>query len=226
MASIKMGAIVTDIKGKLGGHCFQKGNQSRVLKTNVVTKRVQSKWTRLLGSNITTVRTAWNGLSESERENWNITAVNFFFKNGFGDTLKYNGYQFFLKLNSNNLKSGQELALSASSLDFSIVQPELMNVAFDLNAGSMLFSSMVVPDQSRIQFYILKKTKGSLKVNASDFGYFWQNDVFPMASEEAYQLAVDKVGIINTSNSYYFGYKAVSLSGFQSSLTWLTIETL
>jgi len=223
MASIKMGAIVTDIRGKLGGHVFQKGNQSRVLKTNIKPRQTSSQFNRALSKNLGEIRNAWNLISDVDRVNWNKIAPNFTFNNAFGDVLRYNGFQLFLNLNANNLKAGQDLVLTSDNLNELIVLPDLTSVEMDIALSRLLFTSIFDPDVGRIQYYIFSAKRGSTRVNANNFGYFWENLGFPAITETGFALAQAKVGIISANDSLYFGYKAISPSGFQSSLIWLPI---
>lgn len=67
----------------------------------------------------------WNVLTEGEQQSWNDVAVQFPFKNKFGDIYTGSGYQVFMRLNSNLRLINQELLRSGPVADFPVLPPIL-----------------------------------------------------------------------------------------------------
>ena len=106
MATVKYGAIITDMKGKIGGTTFQGGPAGPVAKSTPET-RSGSKLTkadagRIVNqpSLIATLAGGWRNLTDEQRLTWRTGAPNFPFKNRYGDSYTASGYQVYMSLNS------------------------------------------------------------------------------------------------------------------------------
>ncbi len=110
-ASVRYGAIVTELKGALGGQVFSSGVSGHVMLTrnelidaiasgSKLTKadagRVMNPQTSI-GSNAT----AWRDLTDADRQTWSAAAAQFPFKNRFGMPYTGSGYQLYMSCNAN-----------------------------------------------------------------------------------------------------------------------------
>lgn len=113
MATIKMGAIVTDINGKLGGHVFKGSNAG----TKVIQTKINKSYTRaggkgssIIGFSATQstilVAQTWRNLSATQRKAWATAAVNVTYINKVGERKHYNGYQYYQKINNGSQPLG------------------------------------------------------------------------------------------------------------------------
>ena len=71
------------------------------------------------------VAAAWNLLTVNEQQSWDDVAVNFPFKNKFGDIYTGSGYQVFMRLNSNMKLINQELLKSGPIANYPVLPPIL-----------------------------------------------------------------------------------------------------
>lgn len=110
MASIKMGAIVTDIKGKIGGTVFQGSVAGGVMKNNAAKKSTSgsSKLTKadagrvfLPQRTISSLASGWRSLSLSDQLSWKTAAPSFPFLNKYGVSYTPSGYQLYMSVNAN-----------------------------------------------------------------------------------------------------------------------------
>lgn len=106
MASVKYGAIITDMKGKIGGTTFQGGFSGSVAKSTPGT-RAGSKLTkadagRIVNQNalIAELAAGWRNLTDEQRLTWRTGAPNYPFLNRFGASYTASGYQVYMSLNS------------------------------------------------------------------------------------------------------------------------------
>ena len=100
MATFKLGAIITQIAGSVGGTTFRRNGFNNVMSN----KNAGSSYARLLGnpalSYLGPIFKKFQYLSEEEREAWRVASRNFQFPDKFG-TLRYlTPRQFFIKLTS------------------------------------------------------------------------------------------------------------------------------
>ncbi len=137
MAVIKLGALVTSIKGSLGGTCFkeQRGTQVMYRKSNGYSRA------KLLQNNslgyATTIFQRWAFLSDTLKSAWATQAAIYLFPDKFGNQVHLTARQLFTKCNINlqgleyydDVPAGftnyiAEFSATVSEIDFS------MNTAF------------------------------------------------------------------------------------------------
>lgn len=100
MANIKLGAIITDIAGSVGGTTFRRtpngiiiyNKQGTQIKSAFAKNSVKNKLGAILG--------AWNNLGETEKNFWIDKATLYTFPDKFGTLKNLTGRQFYTKLNS------------------------------------------------------------------------------------------------------------------------------
>ena len=101
MARIKFGMMMTDARGKLGGHVFTKAKSGATIRTKVTPLNpktsAQSEARSALGAN----SQAWRVLTETQRLAWNSAAQEISKTNAFGDTYFPSGKNYFTAVNNN-----------------------------------------------------------------------------------------------------------------------------
>ena len=121
MASIKLGTIVTGIKGKVGGNVFQGGRASGILKNLTRAKRksgaiiITNTGEEVLKSlgNFSEVTKYWSQITIAERSSWDALLGVWTFTNKFGDVYNGTSYQIFTAVNVNRLILGLSLLATA-----------------------------------------------------------------------------------------------------------------
>lgn len=98
---IKFGAIVTDGRGKIGGHVASKNRGGSYLRTKVTPSNPQTASQSSVRSRLTTFSQGWKGLTQAQRDAWNGAVSNFTSTNIFGDIKQPTGLNLYIKLNSN-----------------------------------------------------------------------------------------------------------------------------
>lgn len=128
MASIKYGAIVTEIKGKVGGTIFQAGRGSGVVKN----AGIQRRGRRLAARNgynlieqkarttFSVVTKAWQGLTDIQRNSWLSLVPIWTFLNKFGEPYEGTAYQIFCSCNMNALALDQSIIEDAPVEDAAV----------------------------------------------------------------------------------------------------------
>lgn len=124
MAQIKYGAIITEIKGKIGGTVFQacrggfaaknKGNSSR---RRGLLESIQDENQRTHFSQVTK---GWSKLTEGERASWSSLLGVWTFVNKFGDTYDGSAYQIYTAANINRMSLGLSPLTSAPVADSAV----------------------------------------------------------------------------------------------------------
>jgi len=107
MAKIKMGAIVVDARGKIGGHSFQASpnglrlisNKSGTKKSSVAQQKNRAKFSKNVKD--------WSLLTAGQRDTFNVQTANYKQSDVFGDLQTPSGKTLFSKLNQNLALSNQ-----------------------------------------------------------------------------------------------------------------------
>lgn len=146
MAVVKFGAIVTDMKGKLGGHVFQgsKGGSSlrtKAGKTKVGRMTLRSAGDPIPGIDMTwptvlaRVASSWRSLSLASKNSWDALVGTWTFTNKFGDVVNRNGYAIYTACNMNRVLGGLAILDDAPIPDSAFpmdAKIEFDNVASDI----------------------------------------------------------------------------------------------
>lgn len=160
MAVVKFGAIVTDIKGKLGGHVFQGSKGGGTIRTGSMkgggiikdlfppgSKKQERKASFLNASKI------WQGMTPEEKESWNNLLGVWTFTNKFGETVNRSGYAIFTAAAVNNQLVGQVVFRTAPIEEAPFPLDAIIN--FDPASGD--FNLVIQNAESVDQKYILEQ---------------------------------------------------------------------
>jgi hypothetical protein len=137
MAILKMGALVTEIVGSLGGNAFkrQRGTQVMFKKSNGA-----SKAKVLINKNLSSISVifkSWSLLSAETKAAWGNEATKYQFPNKFGDMVNLTGVQLQRKLQLQNYpRSPGEInpsGMNSNLKDFSINETTINWGTFDFN---------------------------------------------------------------------------------------------
>lgn len=106
MATIKLGAIVTEIAGSVGGTTFRRFKNGTVMQN----KQFGASKNKLLKNKalpiLTGIISAWSTLSLAVQNEWKDQALLFQFSDKFGNLKNLTGRQLYIKLQSQNTFSG------------------------------------------------------------------------------------------------------------------------
>lgn len=82
---IKFGALVTDGRGKLGGHVASKNRSGNYLRTKVTPSNPQTAAQQATRAVLGSLSTAWSGLTLAQRNSFNSAVGDWSGTNIFGD---------------------------------------------------------------------------------------------------------------------------------------------
>ena len=107
MAVIKLGSIVTDIAGSIGGTTFRRTSTGHAA-YNKQGRQVKSAFAPASRKNaLGNIFASWYLLSESEQNQWSTNATKYPLKDKFGNTKYLTGRQLFTKLNAQLLPANE-----------------------------------------------------------------------------------------------------------------------
>ena len=103
---LKFGAIVTDGRGKIGGHVASKNRAGAYLRTKVTPSNPNTVAQVQARSVLSSISQMWQTLTESQRSGWNDAVKEWGTTDIFGDIKNPSGINLFVKLNANLMSVG------------------------------------------------------------------------------------------------------------------------
>ena len=103
---LKFGAIVTDGRGKIGGHVASKNRSGAYLRTKVTPVNPNTPSQVQARNILSSLSQGWSQLSDSQRKGWNDAVKEWGVTDIFGDIKNPSGINLFVKLNANLISVG------------------------------------------------------------------------------------------------------------------------
>ena len=115
MAILRLGAIITQISGKVGGQSFVNGAQGTYLKNIGNQTKQPTTAQNVVRSKTAYLMQSWKTLNNSQKQSWIDQVGNYQFKNRIGEIHNYNAFQIFMLLNQGRLTINQSINKIASN---------------------------------------------------------------------------------------------------------------
>ena len=212
MARIKFGMMMTDARGKLGGHVFTKAKSGATIRTKVTPLNpktsAQSEARSALGAN----SQAWRILSETQRLAWNSAAQEISKTNAFGDTYFPSGKNYFTAVNNNLRNVGGAVLENPPAL---VEMPGLTSVEvdFDLKAEQLDIAPNFVGNSIGVVL-VCNATSGQSAGRYNFSGKYRKFSVFSLAGTPAntalFDLYVSKFGVPSAGHKVSFEFYLVN----------------
>lgn len=227
MATIKLGAMFTQIAGKVGGSVFQRSKVGIVMKntpahTLINSDPTSAKLKVVFGGRVlqifALIASLWRALSFANRQTWIAGAVNFPFKNKFGDAYTGSGFQVFMSLNGNLLQNGFA-HLNVCPLPAELTNPGELTLTHDPATGIRLVAANNLPaDYAAIVKSCVKQSAGKnfVKGRSSRIMNIVQDGAVDYFVNDGY---IETFGAnTNATGTYWFEVKYLNLLTGQMSI--------
>lgn len=107
MAKCKFGMMMTDARGKLGGHVFTKNRAGAIIRTKVTPSNARTERQMFIRNALSAISANWSPLTQSQRDGFDGAVEQWQGTNIFGDIVNPTGKTLFTKLNLNLVNSVQ-----------------------------------------------------------------------------------------------------------------------
>lgn len=107
MAKCKFGMMMTDARGKLGGHVFTKNRSGAIIRTKVTPSNARTERQMFIRNALSSISANWSPLTQSQRDGFDGAVEQWQGTNIFGDIVNPTGKTLFTKLNLNLVNSLQ-----------------------------------------------------------------------------------------------------------------------
>lgn len=212
MTKIKWGVIVTDGRGKLGGHVFSKNRSGAYIRTKVTPTNPrtpdQMAGRGILGS----LSASWSGLQDIQRRAWNSAVSDWEKTDIFGDSRKPTGKNLFTGLNKEIEQSGGVRILVPPA---KVVIPELdpLDPVIEIEKGEVALNTGAVPVGFVLQISAtapLSQGTSFVKDKLRVIGYAPAGALNPAT---IYTNYTDKFGALTVDANIHFAVKLVATTG-------------
>lgn len=216
MAKIKMGMMMTDASGKLGGQVFSKNRGGSYVRTKVTPINPQTTAQSFIRGVFASISSAWSSLTEAGRQSFNNFVSDYATTDVFGDIRNPSGKNLHQKLNQNLAISGQlPIAVCvlplpvpfANVIGAQFVNPLNVNLGY---SGDLIGSKIVIwatPPLSQGTRFV----KNRLRQILSQDGF----------SDDTINVAPDynnKFGAIGSGDNIFFAVRVINSNGQASPL--------
>jgi hypothetical protein len=123
MASIKLGSIVSDIRGVIGGTVFSRNGGGAYAKARTSGTNPNSTAQQTVRSIISACYAAWSALTAAIREDWGTYAKNVTVPNRLGDQINLSGYNMYCRTRAVLALIGEAM-VAAAPTDMSLAEQD------------------------------------------------------------------------------------------------------
>lgn len=99
MAIVKYGTIITEIRGKVNSHVFQKCGQSLSMRSSNTNRSSLAASANTSRINFTRLGTRWRSMTQTQKDSFTNNAASYPTFNKYGDPIILTGYQLFQLIN-------------------------------------------------------------------------------------------------------------------------------
>ena len=219
MARIKFGMMMTDARGKLGGHVFTKARSGATIRTKVTPVNGQTSAQGSVRSRFGSLSQSWRTLSEEQRIAWNNKASTVGKTNIFGDSYYPSGKNLFVAVNTNILTAGG-IALNIPPVDIALPDVLLSGITFDSLAGTLevALESLTNPTgNTAIIFCSPCLSKGVFNASGKERFVTAVNLTGTSTVADIYDAYVAKYGALQSGSKIFVKVKIINASSGQSS---------
>lgn len=195
---MKFGAIVTDGRGKIGGHVASKNRSGAYLRTKVTPVNGQTSFQTAVRNRFTVLAQAWRELTAAQRDAWNAAVADFARTNVFGDLHNPTGASLYQRLN-NNLVTIGESPISTPPLPSAVGEVVAVSLAVAAGAGTMsLVMSGAVPAGTSVKVFACAPVSAGKSFVKSEYrliDVLAAAEATPVNLKAAYEAKFGSVGV-------------------------------
>ena len=114
MAKVLYGAFIVELKGKVGGSCFQANRYGFTLRNKPMSPKGGSMAQSGQRSKMVEVSQVWGQLTDAERTAWNSISGSWPHLDSFGNPVQLTGFNLFVMVSLNLMSIGQAINSVAS----------------------------------------------------------------------------------------------------------------
>lgn len=209
---LKFGMIVTDGRGKLGGHVLSKNRAGAYARTKVTPSNPQTTAQSQARALFAFISQSWSGLTDTVRNGWNSAVAEWQKTDIFGDLRQPSGKALFQRLNNQAQSAGFPPVTSAPAR-MEMVSGVVQSVVVAVGAGTISLNGLADSGVARVMLFatpVLSDGTTFVKNKLSLIETFVDDAVVPADTFDSFEL---KFGTPTAGANIYFGVKYVLSNG-------------
>jgi hypothetical protein len=209
---VKFGAIVTDGRGKIGGHVMSKNRGGAYMRTKVTPSNPRTATQQANRALLGSLSASWSSLTDAFRASWNGAVNDWVSTNIFGDTIKPTGKNLYVALNKNiNAIGGATIDTAPEKVEMPILG--LAAVGIDITEGEITIQ--YAGDVDAVQ--VVVASTGPLSAGTSftkgKFRKIYNELGADLSPELLYDAYVNRFGVPTAGQNISFEVKLVEANG-------------
>ena len=201
---MKFGALVTDGRGKIGGHVASKNRYGAYLRTKVTPTNPGSTAQVTVRNRLSALSTAWRALTPAQRAAWNAAVGDYSRTDIFGDIRNPSGFNLHQRLNNNLVNIGKS-AITSPPLPEAVDAFATFSVAAAEGAQTvtLTYTPAIAADHSVLVFGTTAISPGVSFVKSE----FRQFDVIVTADASPFAISTEyiaKFGVVGAAGMKIF----------------------
>ena len=194
---MKWGALVTDGRGKIGGHVASKNRYGAYLRTKVTPVNPGSTDQVTVRNRLAGISSSWKSLTAAQRIAWNAAVADYARTDIFGDLRNPTGFNLHQKLNNNLLNIGK-VVMTAPPLPEAVDAFATLSIAASEGGGTLTitYTAAIAADHSCLVFGTPAISPGIsfVKSEFRQFDVMVAADVTPFSIETEYEAKFGAIG--------------------------------
>lgn len=212
MAKIKFGLVVTDARGKLGGHVFSKNRSGAYLRTKVVPVNPQTTFQTNVRALFGSISQQWSSLTEDVRNAFREAVTAWSRTDIFGDIKNPTGKALYQRLNNQAQLAGYP-AVSAVSLPTEVPSAIFQTASLQVLNEEIVLGMSALPTGSRIMIFGTQPLSQGTKFVKDKLRLLLTELATANDSVQLWDNYIAKFGIPATGSNVYFAVKYVNPQG-------------
>lgn len=222
MANIKLGSIITDIQGSVGGSTFRRTPRGVILYNKQGTQIKSAFATASRKNQLGNVFAAWQNLSAEEKKYWNEQATLYPQKNKFGSVVYLTGRQFFTKLSAQMLPAQEPIQISP--LDDRLSTSILQNIACIPGSSELTIAFDTAIDDFFVYVSVYPLRKGARVKPHAHFKRTYTKIVSGLAEINIWNAFKEQYPLAVVGDKFGANIQMCSYSGFLTSVQAMEFE--
>lgn len=214
---LKFGAIVTDGRGKLGGHVFSKNASGAYMRTKVTPTNPQTASQSGVRALFSSISTAWSGLTLNQIASWNEAVPQWTSTNIFGDLKKPTGKALFQRLN-NQAQIANFPPLTSPPAKVALPDAVISAVPIGVAAGELDLTGMDTAATTAVMVFASAPVSAGTNNVKSKMRLIYTSLGNAYSNTDAFDAYEDKFGALALGQNVFVGVKYVVSSGQASPL--------
>jgi len=214
---IKWGALVTDGRGKIGGHVASKNRSGAYLRTKVTPINPQTSAQSAVRSSFGAISQAWSGLTQALILAWNGAVADWQTTDIFGDLKKPTGKNLFLRLNQQLEVTGQT-QITAPPAKLEMIEGIVTQVEAEIGFAEITISGQSSSTDAHLVLYATPPMSQGTTFVKNRLRQIYAVQASATSGADMYTAYTDKYGVPTAGDNVYFGVKYVLPNGQASPL--------